>query len=127
MSACRSVADLLLPNIETCTSAFTGFAGFSVRWPAMCIHGDKSQPERDWVLAGAAAARSSAKNSRLYFYGDASIFFCVCLAEFRNGKAPILIATDVASRGLGMFWVFKCYARTTRMQILSGYDDVVMS
>ncbi|CAL1602004.1 unnamed protein product [Knipowitschia caucasica] len=41
-------------------------------WPAMCIHGDKSQPERDWVLA-----------------------------EFRSGKAPILIATDVASRGLG--------------------------
>lgn len=21
-------------------------------WPVMCIHGDKSQPERDWVLAG---------------------------------------------------------------------------
>uniref|UniRef100_A0A8C7PKH7 RNA helicase n=1 Tax=Oncorhynchus mykiss TaxID=8022 RepID=A0A8C7PKH7_ONCMY len=42
-------------------------------WPAMCIHGDKSQPERDWVLT-----------------------------EFRSGKAPILIATDVASRGLGM-------------------------
>ncbi|XP_069509072.1 probable ATP-dependent RNA helicase DDX17 isoform X2 [Ambystoma mexicanum] len=41
-------------------------------WPAMCIHGDKSQQERDWVLA-----------------------------EFRTGKAPILIATDVASRGLG--------------------------
>ncbi|KAM9483523.1 putative ATP-dependent RNA helicase DDX17 [Clarias gariepinus] len=40
-------------------------------WPAMCIHGDKSQPERDWVLS-----------------------------EFRTGKAPILIATDVASRGL---------------------------
>uniref|UniRef100_A0A4W4FKG4 RNA helicase n=1 Tax=Electrophorus electricus TaxID=8005 RepID=A0A4W4FKG4_ELEEL len=40
-------------------------------WPAMCIHGDKSQPERDWVLS-----------------------------EFRSGKAPILIATDVASRGL---------------------------
>uniref|UniRef100_A0A4W3I4K6 RNA helicase n=1 Tax=Callorhinchus milii TaxID=7868 RepID=A0A4W3I4K6_CALMI len=40
-------------------------------WPAMCIHGDKSQPERDWVLN-----------------------------EFRTGKAPILIATDVASRGL---------------------------
>uniref|UniRef100_A0A672N9I5 RNA helicase n=1 Tax=Sinocyclocheilus grahami TaxID=75366 RepID=A0A672N9I5_SINGR len=45
-----------------------------VGWPAMCIHGDKSQPERDWVLS-----------------------------EFRSGKAPILIATDVASRGLGMF------------------------
>jgi superfamily II DNA/RNA helicase len=40
-------------------------------WPAMCIHGDKSQPEREWVLK-----------------------------EFRSGKAPILIATDVASRGL---------------------------
>nr|XP_061791869.1 probable ATP-dependent RNA helicase DDX17 [Nerophis lumbriciformis] len=40
-------------------------------WPAMCIHGDKSQPERDWVLT-----------------------------EFRSGKAPILVATDVASRGL---------------------------
>lgn len=23
-----------------------------LRWPAMCIHGDKSQPERDWVLSG---------------------------------------------------------------------------
>ncbi|GAB6032664.1 putative ATP-dependent RNA helicase ddx17 [Chamberlinius hualienensis] len=40
-------------------------------WPAMCIHGDKSQPERDWVLN-----------------------------EFRNGNSPILVATDVAARGL---------------------------
>ncbi|XP_023611403.1 probable ATP-dependent RNA helicase DDX5 isoform X2 [Myotis lucifugus] len=40
-------------------------------WPAMAIHGDKSQQERDWVLS-----------------------------EFKHGKAPILIATDVASRGL---------------------------
>ncbi|XP_068606677.1 probable ATP-dependent RNA helicase DDX5 isoform X1 [Brachionichthys hirsutus] len=40
-------------------------------WPAMGIHGDKSQQERDWVLN-----------------------------EFRYGKAPILVATDVASRGL---------------------------
>ncbi|XP_039658107.1 probable ATP-dependent RNA helicase DDX5 [Perca fluviatilis] len=43
-------------------------------WPAMGIHGDKSQQERDWVLN-----------------------------EFRYGKAPILIATDVASRGLGQY------------------------
>lgn len=41
--------------------------GFS----AISIHGDKSQPERDFVLN-----------------------------EFRNGKAPILVATDVAARGL---------------------------
>jgi len=40
-------------------------------WPAMCIHGDKSQGERDWVLN-----------------------------EFRTGRAPILVATDVAARGL---------------------------
>ncbi|VDI57674.1 Hypothetical predicted protein, partial [Mytilus galloprovincialis] len=43
----------------------------SYRWPVMCIHGDKNQQERDWVLQ-----------------------------EFRVGKTPILIATDVASRGL---------------------------
>ncbi|PNF25831.1 putative ATP-dependent RNA helicase DDX17 [Cryptotermes secundus] len=43
-------------------------------WPAACIHGDKSQPERDWVLQ-----------------------------EFRSGKSPILVATDVAARGLGRF------------------------
>lgn len=41
-------------------------------WPAMCIHGDKSQQERDWVLK-----------------------------EFKNGRSPILVATDVAARGLG--------------------------
>merc|ERR1719215_1188288 len=40
-------------------------------WPALCIHGDKKQEERDWVLK-----------------------------EFKEGKSPILIATDVASRGL---------------------------
>eukprot|EP00069_Balaena_mysticetus_P005720 bmy_00880T0 len=40
-------------------------------WPAMGVHGDKSQQERDWVLN-----------------------------EFKHGKAPILIATDVASRVL---------------------------
>merc|ERR1712160_153423 len=40
-------------------------------WPALCIHGDKKQEERDWVLN-----------------------------EFKGGKSPILVATDVASRGL---------------------------
>jgi ATP-dependent RNA helicase DDX5/DBP2 len=40
-------------------------------WPALAIHGDKQQRERDWVLA-----------------------------EFRSGKSPIMIATDVASRGI---------------------------
>ncbi|CAN6457169.1 unnamed protein product [Victoria cruziana] len=40
-------------------------------WPALSIHGDKSQAERDWVLS-----------------------------EFRAGKSPIMTATDVAARGL---------------------------
>ncbi len=41
-------------------------------WPALSIHGDKSQQERDWVLA-----------------------------EFKQNKSPIMLATDVAARGLG--------------------------
>lgn len=40
-------------------------------WPALAIHGDKQQNERDWVLN-----------------------------EFRTGKSPIMVATDVASRGI---------------------------
>ncbi|CAI5533545.1 unnamed protein product [Closterium sp. Naga37s-1] len=40
-------------------------------WPALSIHGDKSQAERDWVLS-----------------------------EFKTGKKPIMIATDVVARGL---------------------------
>ena len=40
-------------------------------YPAMCIHGDKQQKERDWVLG-----------------------------EFRRGSTSILVATDVAARGL---------------------------
>lgn len=39
-------------------------------FPAICIHGDKSQQERDFVLN-----------------------------EFRNGKCHVLVATDVAARG----------------------------
>lgn len=41
-------------------------------WPALAIHGDKDQTERDWVLA-----------------------------EFKSGRSPVMIATDVAARGLG--------------------------
>ncbi|KAK0529683.1 ATP-dependent RNA helicase dbp2 [Tilletia horrida] len=40
-------------------------------WPALAIHGDKQQQERDWVLA-----------------------------EFKSGRSPIMVATAVASRGL---------------------------
>lgn len=44
---------------------------FSLGFAAISIHGDKSQPERDYVLN-----------------------------EFRTGKFSILVATDVAARGL---------------------------
>ncbi|KAI9297649.1 p68 RNA helicase [Neoconidiobolus thromboides FSU 785] len=40
-------------------------------WPALAIHGDKQQSERDWVLN-----------------------------QFRTGKSPIMVATDVAARGI---------------------------
>ncbi|KAH9327750.1 hypothetical protein KI387_007928, partial [Taxus chinensis] len=43
----------------------------SRQFGAAAIHGDKSQIERDWVLT-----------------------------QFRTGKSPILVATDVAARGL---------------------------
>jgi hypothetical protein len=31
------------------------------------------------------------------------LHFFFFFAEFRNGKSPILVATDVAARGLGTF------------------------
>ncbi|KAF8821747.1 DEAD (Asp-Glu-Ala-Asp) box polypeptide 17 [Cardiosporidium cionae] len=40
-------------------------------WPALSIHGDKKQQERSWVLN-----------------------------EFKTGRSPVMVATDVASRGL---------------------------
>ncbi|CAD7697955.1 unnamed protein product [Ostreobium quekettii] len=40
-------------------------------WQALCIHGDKGQDERDYVMR-----------------------------EFRTGRNPIVLATDVAARGL---------------------------
>ncbi|XP_050223383.1 DEAD-box ATP-dependent RNA helicase 30 [Mercurialis annua] len=40
-------------------------------WPALSIHGDKNQAERDWVLS-----------------------------EFKSGRSSIMTATDVAARGL---------------------------
>lgn len=42
-------------------------------FPAICMHGDKSQQERDFVLN-----------------------------EFRRGRCAVLVATDVAARGMHM-------------------------
>lgn len=46
---------------------------FSLTSFSPAIHGDKQQQERDWVLN-----------------------------EFKQGKSPIMVATDMASRGIGM-------------------------
>ena len=44
---------------------------FSRQFGAAAIHGDKSQADRDYVLS-----------------------------QFRTGRSPVLVATDVAARGL---------------------------
>ncbi len=82
-------------------------------WPALCellrpsknaslltlrsaIHGDKQQNERDWVLN-----------------------------EFKTGKSPIMVATDVASRGIGMI---ECYPPSSFLSFptcISYHIDVV--
>ncbi|KAG5513970.1 hypothetical protein PMAC_000592 [Pneumocystis sp. 'macacae'] len=57
-------------------------------WPALAIHGDKQQSERDWVLN-----------------------------EFKTGKSPIMVATDVASRGIEKTWIINrpLYGKSTML------------
>jgi ATP-dependent RNA helicase DDX5/DBP2 len=60
-------------------------------WPALAIHGDKDQTERDWVLQ-----------------------------EFRSGSNPIMIATDVAARGLDVKDI-RCVVNYDFPQTLEDY------
>jgi hypothetical protein len=53
---------------------FTRLLAASLLTTISAIHGDKQQNERDWVLD-----------------------------QFKTGKSPIMVATDVASRGIGMY------------------------
>ena len=62
-------------------------------WPALAIHGDKEQ----WVLFAISV------RIKLTFFRRERDWV---LGEFKAGRSPILIATDVASRGLGMFSFF---------------------
>ncbi|GAA5926665.1 hypothetical protein JCM1841_003198 [Sporobolomyces salmonicolor] len=61
-------------------------------WPALAIHGDKQQQERDWVLS-----------------------------EFKSGRSPIMIATDVASRGLDV----KDVAYVINYDMPNGIEDYI--
>lgn len=81
-------------------------------WPALCtfqshdgcflvanmfaaIHGDKQQNERDWVLD-----------------------------QFKTNKSPIMVATDVASRGIGMVKIPpSCPVPTTSSRVISDVLD----
>lgn len=73
----------------------------------MGIHGDKSQQERDWVLNGKFKQLGQFLISIWkQYYILTILYLLICLAEFKYGKAPILIATDVASRGLGQYSPF---------------------
>ncbi|KAK4691684.1 hypothetical protein P7C70_g9296, partial [Phenoliferia sp. Uapishka_3] len=59
-------------------------------WPALAIHGDKQQQERDWVLA-----------------------------EFKSGRSPIMIATDVADESVDGHRVCAFLSRASRYGVLS--------
>ena len=67
-------------------------------WPALAIHGDKEQYVdllclRFWLISDRLSN---------YVIGCCRRERDWVLSEFKAGKSPILIATDVASRGLGM-------------------------
>jgi hypothetical protein len=104
-------------------------------WPALALHGDKMQRERDWcgapgggagVLPGLccvgpagclaqpvrfAVARADA-HPPLLPHPPARV-----LAEFKSGKHPLMLATDVAARGLGGY---RGRARWQRPRLAAG-------
>ena len=58
------------------------------QYRALAIHGDKKQNERDWVMR-----------------------------EFKEGRSQILIATDVAARGLGKVHLTSFLAVCVQMMV----------
>ena len=78
----KHLAEIMTPSIQktiifTATKRMADDITYFLRkegYNALGLHGDKKQQERDWVMT-----------------------------EFKSGKSPILIATDVAARGLGMY------------------------
>lgn len=73
-------------------------------WPAMAIHGDKCQLERDWVLRvrrACAMHRDTVACTAGAGALTCPVPECGYVQEFREGNSPIMLATDVAARGLG--------------------------
>ena len=64
--------------------------------PRLAIHGDKQQNERDWVLN-----------------------------EFKTGKSPIMVATDVASRGIGMIYRQPAHSLPLPFSLLTSCGSVM--
>ncbi|KAI7888525.1 YNL112Wp-like protein [Mucor mucedo] len=65
-------------------------------FPALAIHGDKQQNERDWVLN-----------------------------QFRSGGHPIMVATDVASRGIGTYFSpFCCGNKKIKKMQSNGFITI---
>jgi len=54
------------------------------RWPAVCIHGDKSQPERDHVLQGICLSSSTVTFTAQYWLIDNFCYYCVLIRRARS-------------------------------------------
>lgn len=73
--------------VFTNTKKFVDMLALMLRrngWPAVGIHGDKTQLQRDTIIK-----------------------------QFKQGNVNILVATDVAARGLGKFFLFTNYLSNT--------------
>ena len=69
---------------------------YGTRWPALAIHGDKQQGERDWVLQ-----------------------------QFKSGQSTILVATDVAARGEAHVYMLICIRLVWLSVCICSYGSCV--
>lgn len=83
-------------------------------WPALCIHGDKTQQVCGCTLNHPPPYPRLPKYprlptpTRLPTHPQERDWV---LSEFKSGKSPIMLATDVAARGLGASSDTRGYAR----------------